>query len=652
MIPLFAIPVILACQASILNGDELDAFGANIRPLLAKYCFKCHGESDPNGNIDLMSPQSDDSVDAAFDTWRSAVRVIKDEKMPPENEPTPSDVERAKIVKWFQSRFVDNVFARPSPYRPRRLSAREYRQTLRSLLGFDLQANVAIAEETITETSLVMKLLPTDPPGPSGYRNDTYSNPLTTVAWDRYSQLSDSAIAELFSPKRKENLEFIVGEIPTEGFSLGNAERLLRNIQPRAARRTIDEERLRESMERVRTASDLMAAIEFELKAILMSPGFLYRGILMETQLGKRQPVDDFELAERLSYFLWADMPDRELFEIASRGQLNQRQVLREQTERMLNSPRAFNLAVDWGVQWLLLDDIVEVSTNVPLVMTLKNQPIDFLNYLIQDDRPLLELIDSKVEFVNIHTAGFYDKDRKQLARYAKPKGIENEIVPNQRIRLEETEGRGGILTMPGILAMNRGPIIRGTWILERILGEYLPDPPANVGQVQPNKEGENLTFRQRFEQHRTQPTCALCHDKIDPLGFALESYDSKGAFLLASNYKSQSLKKTKSITIEVPAQVPNLVDTSGRLPTGETFDDIDELKRILVSTRSEAVVRNIVVQMLSYALCRKLEFYDQPTVNELTQKMLNDNGTYRQLIHEIVSSLPFREVFFSGVGQ
>ena len=647
---IFGVSVLFVCLATDSRGNEegMD-FERHVRPLFAKYCFPCHDDSDPNGNIDLMSPRSNESIDAAFDLWRSAVRVINEKKMPPEKELAPTDEERSIISQWFQSRFVDNVVARPGPYRPRRLSAREYRHTLRSLLGFDLQANVAMAEETITESSLVMKLLPTDPIGPSGYRNDTFSNPLTPVAWESYSQLADSAIEELFSTKQKRNLESLAGFIPAEGFSNENAERLIRELRPRALRRTNSDELPDAFVSRLKMAADPVAAAKFEMKTLLMSPGFLYRGLMMITQPGKRQPVDSFELAERLSYFLWADMPDRELLEVASRGPWTDRNVLHEQTERMLDSPKAFNLAEDWAVQWLLLDDISTVSTNVPLVRTLKSQPIDFINYLIQDDRPLLELLESDVDFINIHTAGFYDQDRKQLARYSKPKGIENEIVPNQRIRLEATQGRGGILTMPGILVMNRGPIIRGTWILERILGEFLPEPPANVGQVQPNKKGENLTFRQRFELHRAQPTCALCHDKIDPLGFALEAYDEKGAYLLASNYQSQQLKKTKVSKSDSTPTDALSIDTSGRLPTGERFDNLDDLKKILTTSQREAVIRNIVTQMLSYAICRKSEFYDQPTINDITRKMLQTNGTFRQLIHEIVSSLPFQEIELSG---
>ena len=234
------------------------------------------------------------------------------------------------------------------------------------------------------------------------------------------------------------------------------------------------------------------------------------------------------------------------------------------------------------------------------------------------------------------------------MKKYVRPKGIEAEIVPNQRIDLLETKGRGGILVMPGILSMNRGPIIRGTWILERILGDFLPDPPANVGQVPPNKEGQQLSFRQRFEQHRAQATCALCHDKIDPLGFALEAYDARGAFLRAADYKTQAIKKARNKT---PQEGSDNLDTSGRLPSGESFEDLDGLKKILMSSQSETVIRNLVSQMLSYALCRKLEYYDQPTVVSITRRMMEapDHATYQNLIHEIVASLPFRKATIEG---
>jgi hypothetical protein len=313
----------------------------------------------------------------------------------------------------------------------------------------------------------------------------------------------------------------------------------------------------------------------------------------------------------------------------------------------MLASPKARSLAEDFAVQWLTLDEIASTSRNPPQRVALRSQPIDFMHYLFTSDRPLIELIDSKVAFVSPFTQGFYPNDRRQMKRYSKPKGIEVEIVPNQKISLENTPERGGILTIPGVLAMNKGPVLRGVWMLERILGDHLPDPPMDVGQVPKNKRGQNLTFRQRFELHRSKATCAVCHNKIDPLGFGLQGYDGRGAYLLSKKYVPTK-KERKKGTAPTAAQRRG-IDTSGRLPSGETFENFQELKQILATTQRKKVIRNIVKQMLSYALCRKLEIYDRPTVDNMVDDLHASNGTYRDLILKIASSLPFQQTILRG---
>jgi hypothetical protein len=353
-----------------------------------------------------------------------------------------------------------------------------------------------------------------------------------------------------------------------------------------------------------------------------MSPSFMYRGLLIEREGTKQQPIDPFELAERLSYFLWADMPDETLTKLAAGGTLNQPKVLIEQVDRMLASPKSRSLAEDFAAQWLTLNEIAKTSKNPPQAEALRSQPLDFMHYLFVENRPLIELIDSRTTFANPFTARYYGKDRGQMQPYRRPKGIEVEIVPNQKLTLVHTKERGGILTVPGVLAMNPGPVVRGTWILERILGEELPDPPPDVGQVAVNRRGQKLTFRQRFELHRSKPTCAICHNKIDPLGFALQRY-------AGPNYKNDPT-----------------VDTSGQLPSGETFKDFAGLKKILVTSQRDRVIRNIVERALSYALCRKLELHDRPTVNRMTKELVT-SGTYRDLVLQIVNSLPFRETAF-----
>ena len=234
------------------------------------------------------------------------------------------------------------------------------------------------------------------------------------------------------------------------------------------------------------------------------------------------------------------------------------------------------------------------------------------------------ELIDARVTFANPLIARYYPDDRTQIAAYRKPKGIELEIIPLTRIALNNTPERGGLLTMPGILTMNRGPILRGVWMLERILGVHLPEPPPNVPAVEPSPPGENLTFRERFARHRDQPSCAVCHDEIDPLGFAMGAYDDSGNFRPGSE-----------------------VDASGQLPSGETFETFDELKGLLLTTQREPIIRNMVERTLSYALCRRLELTDRAVVDSITKEAVNDpDFGWRDLIHRVVQSLPFQHIY------
>ena len=602
-----------------LTALAAEPFETEIKPFLEKYCVDCHsGGEDAKGDVDLSTMTASNFAER-FEHWESAINRVKSHEMPPKDASQPTTQERQKLLKWYQSE-IKSVDAHPGFLKPRRLCATEYRKTLRSLFGFDLEVAIIEAEQTVAEKSLVMKLLQTDPPGASGFRNDTHGNPLTTILWDQYSYIADAGLEELFSQKRRMILEEITGPIPPTGIQLEHAEKLIRSFVPRAFRRRVPESKLVAIIDAVKESSDPEAALKIELKAVLMSAGFLFRGLMMDGEAGKQQPVDGFELAERLSYFIWGDMPDAELLKLASAGTLTESEIFAAQIERMLDSPKSINLADDFAKQWLTLDQIARQSDNPPQAEALRSQPIYFMHHLFVEDRPLLELIDSKTAFANPFTAKFYGTDSKQMVPYRKQKGIEVEIVPNQKISLVQTTTRGGILTMPGILEMNRGPVIRGTWILERILGEELPEPPADVGQIPASPPGENLSFRELFEMHRSKATCAICHDRIDPLGFALQRYDGP-------NYKQNAD-----------------VDTTGRLPTGESFDDFSGLKQILVTTQREPVIRNIVERTLSYALCRKLEVFDRPTVDKIVSELVASDGTYRDLVHQVATSLPFQQ--------
>lgn len=641
--PLATIAVVwLSLLGELSSGDE---FQRSAMPLITAYCIDCHSHDDPSGEINLEAINSEQVASEVFEKLESAVEHLQSGTMPPPDEAQPSDAERERFYRWYEQ-FTASVVARPAIDRPRRLSAREYRNALRSVLGFDLQVAIMEAEQTVAQRSLVLKLLPTDPPGRSGFTNNTHHNPLTTNAWDQYSRLADTSVERLFSGDHRSALNLLVDR-PQNSTTQSSARQPLRAGEAKVLVHRFAERAWRRPAERLElpdttrfddlSSQELDQAVRIEIKAILMSPRFLYRGLLLDRPPGAtgQQRVDPFELAERLSFFLWGDGPDATLWQLAADKSLYQEDVMRAQVARMLSSAKAEYLTEAFANEWLTLNEIDLVSDDVPRVVALKTQVTDFTHYLFTSNRPIVELLQSDVSFINPHTSRYYAADGKQLKRYVKQKGIEREIVRNTKIQLVAASYRGGIMSMPGILSMNRGPILRGTWLLEKILGDELPDPPANVGQVAPNASGENLSFRERFESHRRNQTCALCHDKIDPLGFAFESFDDSGRYLMTAGGRSSQAEPFK-------------IDTSGRLPSGEVFDDHNELKAILLGSKRQVVIRNIVNRTLSFALCRKLTIYDRPIVDKMTEEMSLPGRTWQDLFCSVALSLPFQQTILS----
>ncbi|MEK6239435.1 MAG: DUF1587 domain-containing protein, partial [Planctomycetales bacterium] len=222
--------LMLLTSLGVSTPASADDYETSIKPLLRKYCVKCHGGGkEISGEVDFTKINSRAEIDASFEVWESAVELVADGSMPPEKNPQPSAEEKAKLQAWYHG-FLDSVTAHPGFFRARRLSAHEYRNTLESLVGFRLEVAVREAEQTVAETSLVMKLLPTDPPGPSGFTNDTSDNPLTTVTWDQYSYLTDNALAKLFSPRRRKSLEVYAGPIKGKRLTAEQAARVIRAI--------------------------------------------------------------------------------------------------------------------------------------------------------------------------------------------------------------------------------------------------------------------------------------------------------------------------------------------------------------------------------------------------------------------------------------
>ncbi|MBS0203291.1 MAG: DUF1592 domain-containing protein [Planctomycetes bacterium] len=383
------------------------------------------------------------------------------------------------------------------------------------------------------------------------------------------------------------------------------------------------------------------AAMQRAFMAVLVSPKFLFR---LELDDRVRQPnagaepipLDEYQLASRLSYFLWSTMPDDELTQLASRGELTKN--LDAQVRRMLLDPRSRSLVDNFAMQWLQLkrlktfapDPQLFPSFNEPLRNAMAHETEMFVDTIIREDRSVLDMLDADYTFLNETLARHYgiamSPENSSGQRGERRRGQSNrrEFV---RVTLPN-KMRGGLLTQASILTVTSNPtrtspVKRGRWILEQILGAPPPPPPPNVPEL-PEGAGAQLTgsLRQRMEQHRANPACANCHAKMDPIGFALENYDAIGAF------------RTKD------GEFP--IETSGVLPDGKPVQGPEDLKSILMEKRSQ-FTRCLTEKLMIYALGRGLEYYDRRPVMQIQDALAKQDYKFSVLVSEIVKSDPFR---------
>jgi hypothetical protein len=615
------------CFAAFLSAANKDAFQTQVKPFLDKFCVECHGGKKIKGHLNLKTISTMEQAFKKHEVWEEALDLISEKDMPPEDEKQPTASEIKVVKDWYTKNFV-NIEARPAVAKLRRLSAEEYRNSIRTLLGFDLEIHISGTPETVMETSLILKMLPPDPPGESGFGNDTAKSPMNTTIWEKYGFISNTAIENLFASENRQHLEAYTGKI-TKSWQLAHAKKLLSKFTEKAFKSKDCQDSIEKSLSRV--SQDLKNGMSYEesckkeLKLVLLSPQFLYNGHFDSKNKGL-QSVSQYEIAQRLSYFLWATVPDEELLSLAQDKKLLSQKNLLKQVDRLLDDERSKVSTELLARQWLALDEMKKSSEKYPHVHAKFYQPIHFVDYLIREDRPIMELIDSKVTFANQHIAKYYNKkDSLKFPRSSKPKGTEVLVLPHHKVEIANSSNRGGILTMPGILGMYSGnkrtsPILRGIWVLERILGDELGEPPMDVPPIPKAKKNEKLTFRQIFERHQNSPSCSICHTKIDPLGFGLENYGPKGLYRQSSQE----------------------IDTTGEAPNGDKFSDFAGLKKILIKKYDKDIIHTVTEKMFVYALARKIEAYDRPVIDGIAKKMLVTNGTYRDLIKAIVSSISF----------
>ena len=383
------------------------------------------------------------------------------------------------------------------------------------------------------------------------------------------------------------------------------------------------------------------AGILYAIEAILISPKFLFRSEILPVPSGTATavkdvyPVSEYELASRLSYFLWSSMPDDELFALAEKKQLSAN--LDAQVRRMLKDPKSRALIDNFAMQWLQLRRLATIAPdakafpkyNWKLKAAILEETSLFVDAIIREDRSILDLIDSNFTFLNETLAEHYNiTDTNGTQGGQKPSKPGGKPIKGKEFRrVELTDGqRGGLLTQASILTVTSNPtrtspVKRGKWVLEQLLGTPPPPAPPNIPELE-NSGQLTGTLRQRMEQHRANPSCANCHARMDPIGFAFENFDAVGA------YRSKDGK--------------NPIDASGTLPSGQSFKGYVELKGILKDKKDQFSLC-FTEKLLTYALGRGLEMYDKRSVDRITEALKKDNYKFSTLAIEICKSEPFR---------
>jgi hypothetical protein len=363
------------------------------------------------------------------------------------------------------------------------------------------------------------------------------------------------------------------------------------------------------------------------LARVLVAPAFLFR--IEEAPTGAKPGlVTDWELATRLSYFLWSSAPDAELRRHASAGTLRDPKVLAEQTRRMLKDPRARSLAIEFGTQWIHVrgfDELKEKDEkrfptfDAKLRQAMYEEAILFFKDLFENDRSVTQILDADYTFLNDLLAKHYEIPGIAGSQWRRVEGVRK-------------YGRGGILGLGSVQAKQSGasrtsPVLRGNWVVETLLGEKLPRPPANVPKL-PEEEGgsDKLTVRQLVEKHARAPECAVCHVRIDPFGYSLERYDTIGR------------RRNKDL-----GGLP--IDARAKLKDGTEFEGIDGLRDYLLTKKKDVILRLFCQKLAGYALGRSATLSDQALVDEMMMELNRNDGRVSVAVLAIVASPQFRMI-------
>lgn len=618
---------------SLCFSNEISYTFDDAKHMMATHCMFCHGENDPESALNLSRFIDTESLASDLSTWTEILKRVKSGEMPPKNALPIEDEKRVTFVNWLEQAIIQAACGEgisPGPAPIRRLNRDEYAATICDLLNIQFNAG---------------HNLPADGAGGAGFDNASETLFLSPVHAERYLDAAKEVLDYAAKDNRARDALFI--EWPDdETTDEQAANTVLKEFASRAFRRPVKSSEMKSLMALFKQAKlrgdSFEPAVFYAMQAVLISPHFLF---LVESPnaTGQILPINDYELASRLSYFLWGSMPDEELFELAEQQKLHETSTLRKQMERMFKKRRTeelerrkskaledrkfYEFANRFVSQWLGTRELGRDAKpdtkhfpryNQQLQIAMKYEPVFVFQEIIDKDISLLHLLNTNFSYMNRQLARHYELHKEVKADKQQP----------VRVDLPKGSHRGGVMTMAGVLTVSSyphrtSPVLRGKWVLETILGSPPPPPPPNVPELEEETDEEKpKTLRERLMAHRKNPACASCHDRIDPIGFAFENFDAVG------RWRDQESGKP--------------IDASGQLPNGQSFQNVDELKSLLME-RKDDFIRHLTTKMLGYALGRGLVMEDQCTVNQIVETLKKNDYKAQVLIWEIINSVPFR---------
>ncbi len=595
-------PVALTKQE--VNAFSRADFASQVLPTLRSACFDCHSEAEAAGDLNLESLVAVEPLVAGRKEWINVIEQLKNRSMPPSDHDQPSEEDRRLLVGWLTHAIIDFDYSQVQHvgFEPaRRLTHDEYNHTVSDLFGIVMRP---------------ADRFPEDMTASSGFDNSSNSLFLQPLLMERYAnaatRIADAVVGDpSFLARWRRS-------------GKGDAKNALAKLMSRAYRRKVTSEELTAMLARYEhtlASADEATALRDVIEILLVSPNFLIR---TERVGHPSEPfsVTDIELASRLSYFLWASMPDDRLYRLGVDGTLSKPDVLAAEIDRMLDDRRSRSLGELFASQWLGFADLGRLRPDQidnpwatdALIEAMHDESSLFFSSLVEEDASIEQLVDAKYTFLN-----------EELARHY---GIDG--ISGKRMRRVDVElPRGGLFGQGSLLAITSfpgrtSPVLRGNWVLSELLGTPPPPPPPNVSEFdEAISESRRLSQKQKLEMHRRNPNCYACHSQIDPLGFSLSKFDWFGRYR--------------------PRDRGREVDDTGQFPDGTTLKGIEGLRKAIAQERIDDLTIQMVRKMLSYALGRQLEYYDEASVAQIVAKTNEDDRKIRTMIREIVLSDTFQ---------